>query len=108
MVKTLICGLNEKSQLTTKSSDLQSDRQHTELQVNHLFLDHLTSCSYRYIYACVHKNGTETTTFLSQFERQWHSVSPAQKEKHLRRMLLNFSPVLCLLFQPCTPITFSS
>lgn len=54
MVKTLIYGFNEKTQLTTKSSDLQSDRQHTQHQVNHLFLEHLTILEH-YRYMCAHK-----------------------------------------------------
>lgn len=47
-------ALMKKIQLTTKSSDHQSDREHTQQQVNHLFLHHLIRCSYRYMYACVH------------------------------------------------------
>lgn len=44
-VKRVIYGFNEKTQLTTRSSDPQSDREHTQQQVNHLFLDHLTRCT---------------------------------------------------------------
>lgn len=50
----MIYGFNEKTHLTTKSSDPQSDREHTQQQINHLLLDHLTRCSYRYMYARVH------------------------------------------------------
>lgn len=123
VVKTLIYGFNEKTQLTTKSSDLQCDRKHTQQQVSQLFLDHLTTCSCRYIYGCVHTQlntctHTHQTMEPQKWDRNHHFPQTAlkavtlcvscSKGKSFTEDAAQILPILCLLFQPCIPVIISS